>query len=164
MRLNLAVWLLGAGVLANAHALNVGHDQSPAHLLHARNAEPGFIGDILGGLLGGLSGSSKRCPTTFVCNGKGNDGYECVVPFPLFLRAKLTTNFSLLSYDIYGNSRPSWAPSGWQYFGLTIGWAPSSTWSCSSSFELPTVFLSSCSKVKWWGTYCFLKLPASYLH
>ncbi|GAA5863899.1 hypothetical protein JCM8547_005273 [Rhodosporidiobolus lusitaniae] len=112
------LWLVAsAGVLASAHNIHdvrsVGVTPAHAHALEER----GLIGDLLGGLLGGLSGGSRtRCPKAFVCNGKGNDGYY---------------------YDIYG-ARPSWVPSGWLYFGVDVEWAPSSSWSCASSWTIPS--------------------------
>ncbi|GAA6043729.1 hypothetical protein JCM8097_000497 [Rhodosporidiobolus ruineniae] len=129
MRLNVLWIVAGAAVVganASSHAaLNVRHDQTPAHLLHPRS--PGLISDLLGGLLG-IHGSSKACPRTFVCNGSGNDGYD---------------------YDVNGNSRPSWAPANFKYFGLSHGWLPCSSFSASVSWTIP----SQCSigKATWWA-------------
>uniref|UniRef100_A0A0K3CFY1 BY PROTMAP: gi/342321509/gb/EGU13442.1/ Proteophosphoglycan ppg4 [Rhodotorula glutinis ATCC 204091] n=1 Tax=Rhodotorula toruloides TaxID=5286 RepID=A0A0K3CFY1_RHOTO len=53
------------------------------------------------------------------------------------------------SIDSQGNGRPSWAPAGWLWFGSSIGWAPPASWSCSSSWQIPTQW-SSVWRVTWW--------------
>lgn len=72
----------------------------------------------------------QRCPVTFRCDGSGRDGYE---------------------YDIWGNSRPSWAPHGWRYFGTSVGWAPVLGWENSLSWSFPIQFKATCSRVTWWA-------------
>ncbi|BGP29580.1 hypothetical protein JCM10296v2_001319 [Rhodotorula toruloides] len=63
------------------------------------------------------------------CDGSGKDGW---------------------SIDWQGNGRPSWAPSGWLWFGSSIGWAPPVGWSCGASWSLPSAFVDVCGSVSWW--------------
>ncbi|GAA5898781.1 hypothetical protein JCM6882_003997 [Rhodosporidiobolus microsporus] len=127
MRLS-PLWLLaGAGVLgANASAHAVAVDQSPAHLLHARSP----FSFSIGGLTINLGGSKRTCPRNFTPNGTGRDGYD---------------------YDEDGNGRPSWAVSGFKYFGASYGWLPSYSFtSYSSSWSIPTQCAGKIGKAVWW--------------
>ncbi|GAA5914509.1 uncharacterized protein JCM6883_003187 [Sporobolomyces salmoneus] len=64
------------------------------------------------------------------CDGSGKDGW---------------------SVDHHGNGPPSWVPSsGWFWFGVEIGWQPSKSWSCGSSWTIPSEWQSSCGKATWW--------------
>ncbi|KAL7337437.1 Proteophosphoglycan ppg4 [Rhodotorula toruloides] len=63
------------------------------------------------------------------CDGSGKDGW---------------------SIDWQGKGRPSWAPSGWLWFGSSIGWAPPIGWSCDASWSLPSAFVDVCGSVSWW--------------
>ncbi|BGO89097.1 hypothetical protein NBRC10512_003842 [Rhodotorula toruloides] len=65
----------------------------------------------------------------WTCDGSGKDGW---------------------SIDWQGNGRPSWAPSGWLWFGSSIGWAPPVGWSCGASWSLPSAFVDVCGSVSWW--------------
>ncbi|GAA5879390.1 hypothetical protein JCM16303_003186 [Sporobolomyces ruberrimus] len=63
------------------------------------------------------------------CSGSGKDGW---------------------SLDHRGHGRPSWAPSGWLWFGESIGWAPPSGYNVSVGFQLPSAFLPHAHKCTWW--------------
>ncbi|GAA6027434.1 hypothetical protein JCM8097_007862 [Rhodosporidiobolus ruineniae] len=64
------------------------------------------------------------------CNGSGNDGW---------------------THDHNGNACPSQYGNGqWLWFGTNIGWAPSKSWSCGSSWVPALPELTTCSKVNWW--------------
>ncbi|BGO97285.1 Proteophosphoglycan ppg4 [Rhodotorula toruloides ATCC 204091] len=70
------------------------------------------------------------------CGGSGKDGW---------------------SIDWQGNGRPSWAPSGWLWFGSSIGWAPPVGWTCGASWSIPSAFVDVCGSVSWW------KPPSAWL-
>ncbi|GAA5978287.1 hypothetical protein JCM5350_002252 [Sporobolomyces pararoseus] len=99
------------------------------HQLEARDPTFGIIGGLLGGLLGGGHSSIHLPSRNWRCNGRGNDGYK---------------------YDCYGNSRPANVPQGWAWFGVEIGWAPTSSWSCSANYKFSVDFLSRAHLVTWW--------------
>ncbi|GAA6004620.1 uncharacterized protein JCM10292_005694 [Rhodotorula paludigena] len=128
---------LAASCAATASAAFSGHEARAAHLqarhaqLAARNSsldKRGLIGDILNPILGPILGNSGRCPSSFKCNGSGNDGYD---------------------YDSNGRGRPSWAPSGFKYFGSSHGWLPAKNWQCGADWSIP----SQCDigKATWWA-------------
>lgn len=52
------------------------------------------------------------------------------------------------SYDSNGRGRPSWAPSGFKYFGSSHGWLPAKNWQCGADWSIP----SQCDigKATWW--------------
>ncbi|GAA6059646.1 hypothetical protein JCM10212_004149 [Sporobolomyces blumeae] len=130
MRLTSLVLVAGA---TSVSVLASGHDQTTSHHLEAR--DPHLLGGLIGGILGDVNtilggGISVRIPSRYWrCSGSGRDGY---------------------SVDVYGHAAPAWVPSGWAYFGVEIGWAPTATWSCGSSWVIPAEWQSSCSKVTWW--------------
>lgn len=117
-----------ASILTVAFASQI--EPVPTHQLEARDPTFGLVSGLIGGLLGGGHHSSLRIPSReWRCNGRGNDGYQ---------------------YDCYGNSRPRNIPQGWAYFGLEVGWAPTSSWSCSSHYKFSAEFLSRAHLVTWW--------------
>ncbi|GAA5964189.1 hypothetical protein JCM21900_001500 [Sporobolomyces salmonicolor] len=141
MRLSPLLLVAGAGAVTSA--LVSAHDQaSSAHHLEARDPFSLSHGGNGAGVLGrgfplganSLHQSSSKnvaCPRSFKCDGSGTDGYQ---------------------RDIYGNGPPSWVPSsGWAYFGVAIGWAPTASFDCSASFKLPSIFLDVCDQVTWWS-------------
>ncbi|KAI5477090.1 hypothetical protein MNV49_006889 [Pseudohyphozyma bogoriensis] len=81
------------------------------------------------GISVGAGVSVKKCPTTFVCNGKGTDGYD---------------------YDTKGNGVPSGYPSSFKYFGVAVGWQPVAGWDCGATWSAPSAWLSVCAKATWW--------------
>ncbi|GAA6009781.1 hypothetical protein JCM11491_000809 [Sporobolomyces phaffii] len=124
MRVSAALLLAGATT-----AVLASHSEPTSHHLEARDPTFGLVHGIIGGLLGG-GHSSVRYPSKYwKCNGRGNDGWQ---------------------YDCYGNSRPAHIPYGWAYFGVEIGWAPTASWSCSSSFQFSAEFLAKAHLVTWW--------------
>ncbi|GAA5886787.1 hypothetical protein JCM5296_006402 [Sporobolomyces johnsonii] len=132
MRLSPLLLVAGAGAVTSV--LASAHDQSSAHYLEARDPfSLSHGGHSAGVMRRGFPLSLKKaaCPRSFKCNGSGTDGYQL---------------------DIYGNGPPSWVPSsGWAYFGVAIGWAPTASFDCSASFKLPSIFLDVCDQVTWWS-------------
>jgi len=61
------------------------------------------------------------------------------------------------SVDYNGNSRPSWAPSGFLWFGADVGWAPPKGFSCGTSWEIPSALHGQLGLVTWW------KPPSAWL-
>ncbi|GAA5923288.1 hypothetical protein JCM1841_005699 [Sporobolomyces salmonicolor] len=140
MRLSPLLLVAGAGAVTSA--LASAHDQASAHHLEARDpfslSHGGNSARVLGrgfplgaNSLHQSSSKNVACPRSFKCDGSGTDGYQ---------------------RDIYGNGPPSWVPnSGWAYFGVAIGWAPTASFDCSASFKLPSIFLDVCDQVTWWS-------------
>ncbi|GAA5863311.1 hypothetical protein JCM1840_007478 [Sporobolomyces johnsonii] len=132
MRLSPLLLVAGAGAVTSV--LASAHDQSSGHHLEARDPFSLSHGGHSAGVMGRgfpLSLKKAACPRSFKCNGSGTDGYQL---------------------DIYGNGPPSWVPSsGWAYFGVAIGWAPTASFDCSASFKLPSIFLDVCDQVTWWS-------------
>lgn len=59
--------------------------------------------------------------------------------------------FQVRRYDFYGNTLPSGYPSGWQWFGVSIGWQPPSSWACpSKNWTPPAPWISQCGLATWW--------------
>ncbi|KDE04410.1 hypothetical protein MVLG_05125 [Microbotryum lychnidis-dioicae p1A1 Lamole] len=69
-----------------------------------------------------------RCPLTFRCDGSGTDGHL---------------------YDINGLPVPSCFPSTWRYFGIERGWQPPASFSCGSSWTVPTAWCPSVHLAPW---------------
>ncbi|SCZ92262.1 BZ3500_MvSof-1268-A1-R1_Chr5-2g07744 [Microbotryum saponariae] len=77
-----------------------------------------------------------RCPLTFRCDGSGTDGHL---------------------YDINGLPVPSCFPSTWRYFGIKApyhylserGWQPPASFSCGSSWTVPTAWCPSVHLAPW---------------
>ncbi|GAA5937034.1 uncharacterized protein JCM15063_000135 [Sporobolomyces koalae] len=128
--MKLATLVLVAG--ATSSVLAAHSDPVSTHHLEARDPTFGLLDGLLGGLIGGHHGhASARFPSrNWRCNGGGRDGYN---------------------YDIHGKPRPAHIPYGWLYFGVEIGWAPSASWSCSSSFEFSAEFWSKAHLITWWS-------------
>ncbi|GAA5898840.1 hypothetical protein JCM6882_004011 [Rhodosporidiobolus microsporus] len=53
-------------------------------------------------------------------------------------------------FDYNGHGPPSWVPSGWLYYGESIGWAPYKGRVSPPSWKPPVVFLKIVIKISWW--------------
>ncbi|GAA6041272.1 hypothetical protein JCM8097_001308 [Rhodosporidiobolus ruineniae] len=53
--------------------------------------------------------------------------------------------------DYRGGSRPGSYPSGWQWYGRDIGWAPYRGWQPPRRWQPPTVFIRIWINVFWWS-------------
>ncbi|KAL8287468.1 hypothetical protein RQP46_003327 [Phenoliferia psychrophenolica] len=73
------------------------------------------------------------------CNSKGTDG---------------------LSWDWQGNTLPTGYPSGWLWYGLSIGWQPPSGWKCADNWIPPTSWYGQCSLATWWTPPATWSLPS----
>ncbi|KAK4702150.1 hypothetical protein P7C70_g4071, partial [Phenoliferia sp. Uapishka_3] len=101
--------------------------------------ERGLVGNILADVFGGVQ---SRCPSTFVCNGSGNDGY---------------------THDIYGNGPPTGCDANnWRYYGVAAGWLPIPGFVPSATWIAPSWFSGSCSKAKWWVAPSSWKHPVGF--
>ncbi|GAA5898814.1 hypothetical protein JCM6882_004005 [Rhodosporidiobolus microsporus] len=69
------------------------------------------------------------CPRGYKYDGSGHDGYP---------------------FDHNGHGPPSWVPSGWLYYGESIGWAPYKGWVSPPSWKPPVMFLKVVIKISWW--------------
>ncbi|BGP37501.1 hypothetical protein JCM10449v2_001407 [Rhodotorula kratochvilovae] len=128
MRLTPILLVAGAGALgASASAHPQPLDVSPAHTHQLDARSPLSIG--IGGINICIGLFCNRPSRSWKCSGSGKDGY---------------------SVDYNGNSRPSWAPSGFLYFGTEIGWAPPKGWSCSTSWDIPDALSGKLGLITWW--------------
>ncbi|BGP22374.1 proteophosphoglycan ppg4 [Rhodotorula toruloides] len=72
------------------------------------------------------------------CSGSGDDGKDV---------------------DWQGNGCPSHLPSGWKWWGVSIGWGPAKGWKCGSNWKPKPIEVDSCSKTHWWKPPPSLQLP-----
>ncbi|GAA5915604.1 hypothetical protein JCM8208_001217 [Rhodotorula glutinis] len=137
MRLTPVLLAAGAGALgaaASAHPQPL--DVSPAHTAHSLEARSPLSLSV-GGINLCIGLFCHRPSRNWKCSGSGRDGY---------------------SVDYNGNSRPSWAPSGFLWFGADIGWAPPKGFSCGTSWEIPSALHGQLGLVTWW------KPPSAWLN
>ncbi|BGP29574.1 hypothetical protein JCM10296v2_001313 [Rhodotorula toruloides] len=85
------------------------------------------------------SAPTNRPGQGWECSGSGKDGWDV---------------------DWQGNECPSHLPSGWKWWGVSIGWGPSKGWDCGSNWTLSPVEVDACSKSHWWTPPPSLRLPS----
>ncbi|GAA5849923.1 hypothetical protein JCM9279_002464 [Rhodotorula babjevae] len=129
MRLTPVLLAAGAGALgaaASAHPQPL--DVSPAHSARSLEARSPFSLSV-GGIDLCIGLFCHRPARNWKCSGSGRDGY---------------------SVDYNGNSRPSWAPPGFLWFGAEVGWAPPKGFSCGKTWEIPSALHGQLGLVTWW--------------
>ncbi|CEQ39282.1 SPOSA6832_00795, partial [Sporobolomyces salmonicolor] len=159
MRLSPLLLVAGAGAVTSA--LASAHDQASAHHLEARDpfslSHGGNSARVLGrgfplgaNSLHQSSSKNVACPRSFKCDGEPR--FSIRFAFAPANASNAGSGTDGYQRDIYGNGPPSLVPnSGWAYFGVAIGWAPTASFDCSASFKLPSIFLDVCDQVTWWS-------------
>ncbi|KPV77128.1 uncharacterized protein RHOBADRAFT_52078 [Rhodotorula graminis WP1] len=129
MRLTPVLLAAGAGALgaaASAHPQPL--DVSPAHTAHSLEARSPLSLSI-GGINLCIGLFCHRPSRSWKCSGSGRDGY---------------------SVDYNGNTRPSWAPASFLWFGADVGWAPPKGFSCGTSWQIPSAMHGKLDLITWW--------------